>query len=78
MSVDPSVMDVFDGEFIARNLGSMYSLDPRSYRSEEEVSAIRQARMQSQQQEQTMQMLQAGSGAFNSFTGGMKNMQGLQ
>lgn len=78
MSVDPSVMDVFDGEFIARNLGNMYSLDPRSYRSEEEVSAIRQARMQSQQQEQTMQMLQAGSGAFNSFTGGMKNMQGLQ
>lgn len=78
MSLDPSVMDVFDPETIARALGNMYALNPNFYRSEEEVRAIRQQRAQAQQQAQMTEALKSGGSGLKDMAQGMAALGGLQ
>lgn len=59
--VDPTILDNVDFDRVVQNRGSDQGVDPRILRSPEEVSDIRQARMQAQQQQ--AQMAQAAQGA---------------
>ena len=58
VSVDPTVMDVFDTEAIARGLGEMYAINPKYFRTQEDVQALRQQRANAQQQQEMMQQLE--------------------
>lgn len=78
MSIDPSVMDVFNPEAIARGVGHMYSLNPNFFRSEEEVQAIRQQRAEQQQQQQMVEMLNQGGAGIKDLAQGMEAMGGMQ
>lgn len=74
MSIDPTVMDVFNAEEIARAVGRMYSIRPSFYRPEEEVQMIREQRAQAQQQQQMTEMLNQGGSGIKDLAQGMEAM----
>lgn len=74
VSTDPTTLDVFDSERIARGLGEMYALNPRFFRSQEEVEAIRQQRAQEQQQAMEMESMVQGSQALQNMASGMSQL----
>lgn len=78
LSVDPTAMDVFDTDALARHLTDIYAVDPRVVRSEDEVAQVRAARAQQQQEANMAQLIQAGGSGFNSITSGMANLQEMQ
>lgn len=78
MSMDPTVMDVFNPEAIARGVGKMYSLNPHFYRSEDEVAALREQRAQQQQQAQMMEMMQSGGTGLKNMAQGMAALGEMQ
>ena len=45
---DPTIMDAFHPQRVARGVGELFNLDPRFYRSEEELAEVQQQRAQAQ------------------------------
>lgn len=78
LSVDPTIMDVFNGEEIVRGVSDMYAINPKFLRSQDEVTAIRQQRAEQQSAQQQMELLQQGGAGFNSIAGGLEKVSGLQ
>lgn len=78
LSVDPTAMDVFNTDALARHLIDIYAVNPRVIRTETEVDQVREARAQQQQEASMAQMLQAGGSGFNAITAGMANLQDMQ
>lgn len=78
MSLDPTVMDVFNPEAIARGLGKMYSIRPEFFRSEEEVAAVKQQRQEMQQQQQMAQLMQTGGSGLKDMAQGMQALGDMQ
>lgn len=59
--VDPTILDNVDFDRVVQNRGSDQGVNPRILRSPEEVSEIRQARMQAQQQQAQMALAAQGA-----------------
>lgn len=59
--VDPTILDNVDFDRVVQNRGSDQGVNPRILRSPEEVSEIRQARMQAQQQQSQMALAAQGA-----------------
>lgn len=78
LSVDPTILDVFDSEAIARGLGRMYSINPNYFRSEDEVAALREQRQQAQEQQQMLEAMQTGGSGLKDMAQGMAALGGLQ
>lgn len=78
MSLDPTVMDVFNSEAIARGMGEMYSINPEYFRSDKEVQAIRQQRAQAQAQQAQTEQLRNGGAGLKDMAQGMAALGGLQ
>lgn len=78
MSLDPTVMDVFNSEAIARGMGEMYSINPEYFRSDKEVQAIRQQRAQAQQEQAQNEALRNGGAGLKDMAQGMAALGGLQ
>lgn len=57
MGPDPTAFDVFNVDSIARGTGEMFNIDPRFFRTEDEVAEVRGQRMQAQQQQMGAQQL---------------------
>ena len=74
MSVDPTVMDVFDSEAIVRGVGDMYAINPKFYRSDREVQAMRQQRADQNAQAQQIEMMKSGGQGLNSLASGLKTL----
>lgn len=78
MSMDPTVMDVFDSEVIARSLGQMYAVNPNFYRSEDDVQAIRASRAQQQQEAQMVEAMKTGGAGIKDMAQGMETLGSMQ
>lgn len=78
MSMDPTVMDVFNSEAIARGMGEMYSINPEFFRSNKEVEAIRNQRAQAQQAQAQTEQLRNGGAGLKDMAQGMAALGGLQ
>lgn len=78
MAADPTVMDVFNTEQIARQLGRAYSLNPAFFRSEREVESVRQQRQQQQQMQQQLEMAAQGGAALKDTAQGMAALGSMQ
>lgn len=78
MAADPTVMDVFNTEQIARHLGQVYSLNPRFFRSTREVEAMRQQRQQQQAMQQQIEMAAQGGAALKDTAQGMATLGQMQ
>lgn len=59
--VDPTILDNVDFDRVVQNRGSDQGVNPRILRSPEDVSEIRQARMQAQQQQAQMALAAQGA-----------------
>lgn len=77
-SVDPTVMDAFNPSEIVRGLGKMYAVNPKYFRSEQEVQALQAQRNQQAMQQAQMEQLQAGAGALNDMAGGMSKLGSME
>lgn len=78
MAADPTVMDVFNTEQIARQLGRVYSLNPAFFRSEREVASVRQQRQQQQAMQQQIEMAAQGGAALKDTAQGMAALGSMQ
>ena len=78
MAADPTVMDVFNTEVIARRLGQVYSLNPQFFRSQREVSEIRQQRQEQQAMQAQLEMAAQGGAALKDTAQGMATLGQMQ
>lgn len=59
-ATNPQTMNIFDTDYISRSLGDMYSLDPRFFRTKEDLAAEQQQQQQMQAQLQQAQLAKDG------------------
>jgi hypothetical protein len=78
LDVDPTVMDIFSVDGIARRLAAMYALDPRMLRTPQQVAQVRAQRAQQQQQQQMAEMMKNGGSGFGAFAQGLNQMAQAQ
>ncbi len=78
MAADPTVMDVFNTEMIARRLGQVYSLNPQFFRSQREVSEMRQQRQEQQAMQAQLEMAAQGGAALKDTAQGMATLGQMQ
>ena len=68
---DPTIMDAFHPQRIAKGVGELFNLNPRFYRSEEELAEIQQQRVQAQMAASNAQQLKdTGIGLNNLASAG--------
>lgn len=76
-SVDPTIMDAFHPARIAKGVGEMFNVDPRFYRTEEEMRAkIQQQQQQAIAMQQAAQLKDTGIG-LNNLASASETMAGM-
>jgi len=73
--INPEVIDNLNFDKTAQELSEIYNVNPEILRSDDEVQAIREQRLQAQQAMQQMEMLKAGAGAAVDLSQADKNLK---
>jgi hypothetical protein len=77
-SVDPGVMDNFDGDEIARYAADIFNLPPKLLKDKARVKTERQAKLEQSQAQQQMQQQMAGAEALQKGASGVESLAKAQ
>lgn len=77
-SVDPTIMDHFDTDLIARDTPKWFGFGERYIRPEGDVSEIRQRRAQQQQEQAAVEQAHTGSQAVRNLAAAEKDLEASQ
>ena len=73
---DPTIMDAFHPQRIAKGVGELFNLDPRYYRSEDELAEMQQQRMQAQMAATNAQQLKDTGIGLNNLASAGETLSG--
>lgn len=73
---DPTIMDAFHPQRIAKGVGELFNLDPRYYRSEDELAEMQQQRMQAQMAAANAQQLKDTGIGLNNLASAGETLSG--